>query len=154
MAQFYAALAGDGTAPAPRLNLGSPVSHEPETNLNIRQQTLDAVRTGLARVLEPGGTAYMSSLEHWKMYGKTGTSQNSEDPGRPHAWFSGFAGPPDGEPEIAFAVVLEKGESGSGAAAPIAAKLADFYLSRKYGFEVSPLQTLRERTTGVPINSD
>ncbi len=154
MAQFYAALAADGTAPAPHLNRATPISAEPETNLNVREETLEAVRKGLARVLEPGGTAYMSSLERWKMFGKTGTSENSEDRQRPHAWFSGFAGPPDGAPEIAFAVVLERGESGSGAAAPIAAKLADFYLSRKYGLEVPRLQTLRERTTGIPLTGD
>jgi penicillin-binding protein 2 len=152
MAQFFAALAGDGSAPQPRLRVtpeGSPV----ETDLGLRSETLNAVRSGLAQVLEPGGTAYMSSLRRWRMYGKTGTSQNSQDATRPHAWFTGFAGAPDGEPEIAFAVVIEFGESGSGAAAPLAAKVADFYLNTKYGYETEPLQTLRERLTGIPYSS-
>jgi len=148
MAQFFAALAGDGTAPPPRLRLAPGSELAPETDLNLRQETLSAVRLGLAQVMEPGGTAYMSSLRRWKVYGKTGTSQNTQDPGRPHAWFTGFAGPPGEEPEIAFAVVLEFGESGSGTAAPIAAKLADFYLNRKHGYPTEPLQTLRERLTG------
>jgi len=148
MAQFFSALAGNGTAPAPRLRTGPSDSSEPETDLKLRPETLEVLRTGLGQVLEPGGTAYMSSLRRWKMYGKTGTSQNTQDPSRPHAWFTGFAGTPDGEPEIAFAVVIEFGESGSQAAAPIAAKLADFYLNRKHGFPTDSLQTLRERLTG------
>jgi penicillin-binding protein 2 len=148
MAQFFAALAGDGTAPAPRLLArveGEPLV--PETDLRLTGNSLRSARTGLARVLEPGGTAYMSSLRRWKMYGKTGTSQNTEDPARPHAWFTGFAGPIDGEPEIVVAVVVEFGESGSAAAAPIASKVADFYLNRTRGLPTDSLQTLLERTT-------
>lgn len=156
MAQFFAALAGDGTAPSPRL-FAAPSSATPpqaETDLNVRGATLEALRGGLAMVMEPGGTAYMSSLDRWKMFGKTGTSQNAQDLNRPHAWFTGFAGPEDGAPEIAFSVIIEMGESGSAVAAPIAAKLADFYLNRKYGLPTQPLQTLRERLTGIPLNSD
>src|SRR5690606_19709260 len=104
-----------------------------ETELRLKPETLRAVRVGMARVMERGGTAYMSSLQRWKMYGKTGTGQNSQDPTRPHAWFTGFAGPPDGEPEIAVAVIVEFGESGSAVAAPLGAKLIDYYLNRKHG---------------------
>lgn len=152
MAQFFAALAGDGTAPSPRLLKDGRSSRIAETNLGLKQETLATLRTGMARVLEPGGTAYMSSLSRWKMYGKTGTSQNTQDPTKPHAWFTGFAGPAAGDPEIAFGVVIEFGESGSGAAAPIGAKVADFYLNGKHGFETEPLQTLGERMTGRAVN--
>jgi penicillin-binding protein 2 len=149
MAQFFSALAGDGSAPTPHLlRRGENAALVVETDLRVTPQALESVRRGLARVVEPGGTAYMASLKHWKLYGKTGTSQNSEDLKRPHAWFTGFAGAPDGTPEIAVAVVVEFGESGSGAAAPLAAKVADFYLNRKHGRPVAPLQTLSERTTG------
>ncbi|MEX2571027.1 MAG: penicillin-binding protein 2 [Gemmatimonadota bacterium] len=154
MAQFFAALAGDGTAPPPSLRRVSDRPAAPETDLRLDAETLATLRTGMARVLEPGGTAYMSSLRRWKIYGKTGTSQNTQDADRPHAWFTGFAGAPDGEPEIAFAVVIEHGESGSGAAAPIAAKIADFYLNTKHGLETEPLQTLGERMTGVEIGGE
>ncbi|CAN5855228.1 penicillin-binding protein 2 [soil metagenome] len=146
MAQFFAALAGDGTAPTPHLLAARPGEKLPlETDLKISPQTLRAVREGLARVTAPGGTAYMASLQRWKLYGKTGTSQNSQDLKKPHAWFTGFAGPIDGEPEIVVAVVVEFGESGSQAAAPLAAKVADFYLNRKHGFPTEELQTLGER---------
>lgn len=150
MAQFFAALAGTGQAPAPRL-VGSAEADPPETDLGLRPKTIEALRRGLARVLEPGGTAYMSSLSRWTVYGKTGTSQTSEDPERPHAWFAGFAGAPGEAPEIAFSVVVEFGESGSGTAAPLGAKVADFYLNRKHGYETERLQTLGERTTGRAV---
>lgn len=147
MAQFFAALAGDGTSARPHLLVGSAAGKEPpETDLRVDPKTLRAVRAGLARVTEEGGTAYLSSLSRWKLFGKTGTSENSEDPGRPHAWFTGFAGPPEGEPEIVVAAIVEFGEHGSSAAAPLAAKVADFYLNRKYGLETDPeKQTLGER---------
>lgn len=146
MAQFFAALAGDGTAPPPRLLAGVSDDLEPETDLRLQPSTLAAIREGLARVTEEGGTAYLSSLERWKLYGKTGTSENAQDTERPHAWFTGFAGPRGGAPEIAVAVVVEFGEHGSSAAAPIAAKVADFYLNSKYGLPTDPdRQTLGER---------
>jgi penicillin-binding protein 2 len=149
MAQFFAALAGDGTARAPHLRRQPIESLPVETDLKVSRQTLAAVREGLARVTAPGGTAHMASLKRWKLYGKTGTSQNTQDAKRPHAWFTGFAGPVDGEPEIVVAVVVEFGESGSGAAAPLAAKVADFYLNQKYGFPTDiNAQTLRERQSG------
>jgi penicillin-binding protein 2 len=146
MAQFFSALASDGTAAAPHLAVRKG-GRTVETDLKLHPRTLQAVRHGLARVVEPGGTAYMSSLKRWKLYGKTGTSQNTADPSKPHAWFTGFAGPPDGEPEVVVAVIVEFGESGSAAAAPIAAKIADFYLNRKHGLPTDSLQTLRERLT-------
>lgn len=145
MTQFFSALAGNGAAPAPRL-LASRTVGGRETDLRVSHGTLQAVRVGMARVTEPGGTAYMSSLKNWKLYGKTGTSQNSQDLDRPHAWFTGFAGPRDGEPEIAVAAIVEFGEHGSSAAAPLAAKVADFYLNKIHGLRTDPTrQTLAER---------
>ena len=137
MAQFFSALAGDGTARTPHLLAGRefPV----ETDLRVRAATLEAVRQGMARVIEEGGTAHAVELRRWKLAGKTGTSQNSQDLKRPHAWFTGFAGPRGGAPEVVVAVIVEFGESGSGAAAPIAAKVADFYLNRKHGHPTPPL---------------
>lgn len=149
VAQFFSALAGNGTAPAPHLRARSePLP--PETDLRLNPQTLKAVHAGLAQVTEPGGTAYASSLKRWKLYGKTGTAQNAQDPKRPHAWFAGFAGPYGGTPEIAVAVILEFGEHGSDAA-PLAAKMADFYLNKKHGYKTERLQTLGERGSGKAI---
>jgi penicillin-binding protein 2 len=131
MAQFFSAIAGDGTARQPHLLAG--VQTPVETDLMVSRSTLLAAREGLARVME-GGTASRSRLVRWRVYGKTGTAQNSEDPERHHAWFTGFGGPRGGEPEIAVAVIVEFGESGSGVAAPLASQIIDFYLNKKYGF--------------------
>jgi cell division protein FtsI/penicillin-binding protein 2 len=89
-------------------------------------------------VLE-GGTASASRLTRWRLYGKTGTSQNTADAAKPHAWFTGFAGPRGGEPEVVVAVVVEFGESGSRAAAPLASRVAEFYLNRRHGVPNPPL---------------
>jgi len=147
MAQFYVALATDGTAPAPRL-IDDPTLPEPDAwALDLTPEALDALREGLRRATEPGGTAYRSRLELWDLLGKTGTGQNNlsvaglaED----HAWFAGMAGPPGEAPEIVVAVMVEYGAHGSSAAAPIAAKAADYYLRTKYGIPVDTIQTLGE----------
>ena len=137
MAQFFSALAGNGTARRPHLLAGRDVPVE--TDLGVTRETLLAVRQGMAAVIEEGGTAHAVELRRWKLFGKTGTSQNSQDAKKPHAWFTGFAGPPGGEPEIVVAVIVEFGESGSRAAAPIGAQIAQFYLNKKHGVPNPPL---------------
>jgi penicillin-binding protein 2 len=141
MAQFYLAIARDGSAPTPRL----VKREEPDTSgwsLDLSQEALEVMREGLRAVVEPGGTAYGSSLQHWDLMGKTGTGQNPQGPD--HAWFAGMAGPPGGEPEIVVVALVVHGESGSGVAAPIVAKTADFYLRRKHGIPIDSIQTLNE----------
>lgn len=137
MAQFFSALAGNGTARAPHLFLRRET--EVETDLRVSRQTLQAVWQGMAAVIEAGGTAHAVELDRFKLYGKTGTSQNSADPRKPHAWFTGFAGPRNGEPEVVVAVIVEFGESGSSAAAPVAAQVAEYYLNKKHGIANPPL---------------
>lgn len=136
MAQFFSAMAGNGTARAPHLLASRQAALE--TDLGVSKQTLTSVWQGLAAVVE-SGTAQSVQLANWKLYGKTGTSQNSADRKRDHAWFTGFAGPRGRDPEIVVAVIVEFGESGSRAAAPIAAQMADFYLNKKHGRPTPPL---------------
>ena len=146
MAQFYTALARDGSAPAPSLFIGRQNAPEAWT-LKLDSADLAALRQGLRQVTGLGGTAYMSSLEHWDLIGKTGTGQNPlslQGLALDHAWFSAIAGPPGGDPEIVVTVVVEYGGGGSAVAAPIAAKAADFYLRKKYGMPIETIQTLRE----------
>ncbi len=143
MAQFYVALAGDGSAPAPAIADGAPLTAGWE--LDLADDHIRALREGLRLVTAPGGTAHFgTALEHWEVIGKTGTGQNAlstrglaED----HAWFAGMAGPPGLPPEIVVVALVEFGESGSQAAAPIVAKAADFYLRRKHGVPVDTVQT-------------
>jgi penicillin-binding protein 2 len=108
----------------------------------VSQSTLDLVKLGLWRVVNgEKGTARGSRLEDIDISGKTGTTQvisrKEDDPLseedvplhlRAHAWFVAYA--PSEKPTIAVAVVVEHGEHGSGAAAPIAKEMIKTYLRR------------------------
>jgi len=88
----------------------------------------------------PKGTAYRSGLNaNYKIAGKTGTAQvksikqNEEYDEeatalrhRDHGLYIGFA--PTDDPQIAIAIIVENGGSGSSTAAPIARELFDTYL--------------------------
>ncbi|MBX6362576.1 MAG: penicillin-binding protein 2 [Gemmatimonadetes bacterium] len=139
MAQFYAALAADGRVRAPRL----AVSSDPGEvwDLHISEENLRWLREGLRRVVQEDGTARLSALEHWDWIGKTGTAQNPH--GTDHAWFVGMAGPRGGKPEIVVATIVEFGAHGS-EAAQYAAKVADYYLRKRYGMPIDSVQTLRD----------
>ena len=144
MAQLFLALARDGSAPRPHL-LVNPEPTE-DWRLDVSAEGIAVLREGMRGVTSPGGTAYFgTALEHWEVLGKTGTSQNAQDSLRAHAWFAGMAGPWGGEPEIVVVALVEFGESGSGVAAPLVAKTADFYLRRKHGMPPpDSIQTLGE----------
>jgi len=101
----------------------------------------DAIIEGMHGVLQgPRGTARAVGLNApWPMAGKSGTAQvftvgqnekyNAKDVAerrRDHALFVAFA--PLDAPRIAVAVVIENGESGSKAAAPIARAVMEAYL--------------------------
>ena len=106
----------------------------------ISERTLELVRTGLWAVVNSDhGTARGSRLADIEISGKTGTSQvigrkkddtrSEEDrPAhlRAHAWFVAYA--PSQNPVIAVAVLVEHGEHGSSAAAPVARELIKTYL--------------------------
>lgn len=144
MAQFILAIARDGSAPAPSLLRTDPdIANEASWRLDIPEEHLEQVREGMRRVTRQGGTAYLSSLEHFDLLGKTGTAQSGG--GRPsHAWFTAIAGPYGEAPEIVAVALVEFGESGSGVAAPLVAKTADFYLRGKHGIPRDTIQTLGE----------
>jgi penicillin-binding protein 2 len=143
MAQFYVALARDGSAPAP--TIARDAAEQEGWQLNLADDHMESLREGLRMVTRPGGTAHFgTALEHFEVIGKTGTGQNelsvnglAED----HAWFAALAGPLGEAPEIVVVAIVEYGASGSQVAAPIAAKAADFYLRRKHGIPVDTIQT-------------
>jgi penicillin-binding protein 2 len=143
MAYVYSAIAGNGTAPPPHLVVtDSTRNAAPGIDLGLDPKGLEALWEGLRLVTEPDGTALQSSLARYKLYGKTGTAQNSQGPD--HGWFVGFAGRPGGHPDIAVAVIVEHGLHGD-AAAPLASKIVNFYLDKKYGHPFDPEPTLGER---------
>jgi penicillin-binding protein 2 len=105
----------------------------------IRPETYRLVKEGLFAVVnEPHGTGGMARLSEVKVAGKTGSSQvvklrdsKGEVPYqfRDHALFVAFA--PYEKPEIAVAVIIEHGEHGGSAAAPVAGKLLRAYFEGK-----------------------
>jgi penicillin-binding protein 2 len=143
LVHFYSAIGGDGTAPEPHLVRREGAGEgEGQIRMTLNEESLRALWSGLERVMQPGGTGYMSSLEHFATYGKTGTAQNPH--GESHGWFAGLAGLPGEPPEIAMVAIVEHGESGS-SVAPLATKAANFYLSRKHGIPLDLAPTRMER---------
>ena len=108
--------------------------------LPASRQTLKLVKKGLWEVVNKRcGTARIAHIDGIDISGKTGTAQlvsrkandNTYEEDRAshlkaHAWFVAYA--PSDDPEIAVAVIVEHGEHGSSAAAPIARELIRTYL--------------------------
>ncbi len=116
--------------------------HERAEVAVLKQEFWDAIIDGMVAVVHgPRGTARrVGESASYRFAGKTGTAQlftiaqdevadNDETPKhlRDHALFITFA--PVENPEIAVAVVVENGGSGSGAAAPIARRILDYFLT-------------------------
>ncbi len=113
---------------------------EPMGLLPMSPETLALVRQGLFEVVHgTRGTARGILQKAYTTSGKTGTAQvvgrKSEDgsgeaPEAPeikdHAWFVAYA--PSEQPKIAVAVIVEHGEHGSSAAAPIAKEMIAVFL--------------------------
>ncbi|HKP75750.1 MAG TPA: penicillin-binding protein 2 [Longimicrobiaceae bacterium] len=143
MASFYAAIAGNGRGVTPHLVRSDSVDKlKPNIDTGLSAQQLTNIWAGLQLVTEEDGTAVQSSLARYKLYGKTGTAQNPQGPD--HGWFVGFAGLPGGHPEIVVAVIVEHGLHGD-AAAPLASKVANFYLDRVHRHPFDPAPTWGER---------
>ena len=115
-------------------------------SLTISPKTMDIVKRGLWEVVNTRkGTARGIKLKQYSISGKTGTAQlvTSKEPEigdtekkaelsnhyKPHAWFVAYA--PSEAPRIAVAVIVEHGEHGSTAAAPIAKELIKTYLEKQ-----------------------
>jgi cell division protein FtsI/penicillin-binding protein 2 len=93
-----------------------------ETNARV-EPPVKIVEAAQARLLGDymrgvvtGGTGRSAASAPVPVAGKTGTAELERKPS--HAWFIGFA--PYGAPRIAFAVLVENGQYGGSAAAPIA----------------------------------
>ena len=108
----------------------------------LKPEYWDAIIDGMVAVVhgERGTARRVGQGASYRFAGKTGTAQlftiaqdeeadNEETPKhlRDHALFIAFA--PVENPEIAVAIVVENGGSGSGAAAPIARRILDYYLT-------------------------
>jgi penicillin-binding protein 2 len=149
MAVFTAALANGGTRYRPEIlkkieTAESKILFESKPQITgklpVSPHTMALIRKGLWEVVNSDtGTARGSRFANLDISGKTGTAQvvsrkeedetaeeDIPDHLKPHAWFLAFA--PSTDPKIAVAVIVEHGEHGSGAAAPIARELIKVYL--------------------------
>lgn len=149
MAVFISAVGNNGTLYRPRLvksvqdAKGQVIREiEPEITggLPASKKNLAIVRQGLLDVVHGNrGTARHIRLPGVQIAGKTGTAQVfSRKAGekfdnkklkrtlQDHAWFVCYA--PAQDPKIAIAVIIEHGEHGASAAAPVAKELIHAYL--------------------------
>ena len=130
----------------------------PEVDFPISDSTVDAVTQGMYGVVnEPGGTAYASKLSGIEFAGKTGSAQVISNQGlaragkqadlKDNAWFVGFA--PRQNPEIVVAVLVQGGEHGASAAAPIARDVVKAYYDKKQG-KLPPQELTTQAVPGIP----
>jgi peptidoglycan glycosyltransferase len=90
----------------------------------LRESTASLL-AGMMEAAVECGTGTAAQIEGVRVAGKTGSAQAPG--GQAHAWFVGFA--PVQDPTVAIAVVIERGGTGGGAAAPIARELMAVLLS-------------------------
>jgi cell division protein FtsI/penicillin-binding protein 2 len=98
------------------------------TRLPLSRNSINAVKEGMYRVVNAGGTGGSAAIGGKNVCGKTGTAQNPQ--GRAHSWFVCFA--PMDNPVIAIAVLVENAGAGADVAAPIARELMMQYFYPTY----------------------
>ena len=143
LANYVATLANGGThysAPLLKEVKSSDFSqvvyqYEPEVlnELDLDPENLEAVTRGMLMVTQPGGSAYSYGFNTLdiQVAAKTGSAQVSSAT-ESNAVFVCFA--PYEDPEIALAIVVEKGGSGS-TLSSIAVEILDYYFSSGSGME-------------------
>jgi penicillin-binding protein 2 len=137
LAQFYCGLANNGIVYTPHLvkKITKPdgkvttIAPTVAFRLPFSASTMAILREGLRLVVEgPGGTARSLRNPRYSVGGKTGTAQNPH--GDDHSWFVGVA--PLEVPEIVVCVLVENAGHGSEVAAPIAKKIIEAYMDKKF----------------------
>jgi len=113
---MVAAAVDSGRPMAPTL-LAEAAKTEQPTEPASEPLPEDLVRSlrSLMRLVVTQGTGSALDLPGTPVHAKTGTAElDSDDPSKTHAWMIGFRG------DLAFAVLVENGESGGHDAAPVA----------------------------------
>lgn len=134
MALITASVANGGKMPQPYMvgTIRDPGGRtiyqaKPQTWLTpVKSQTADQVRQLMISSVEKGGSVN-AKINGLTVGGKTGTAELGD--GTTHAWFICFAGKPNQAPEIAIAVIVERGGGGGTQALPIAKKVIETYFA-------------------------
>jgi len=96
----------------------------------VTSSALGAVREGMAKVTDPGGTAYGLAIDGLPYSGKTGTVETAGGNGPNTTWFVAWA--PTTQPHLALAVFVDRsGGYGATVAAPIARQILVKYFNKK-----------------------
>jgi penicillin-binding protein 2 len=104
--------------------------HEIIRKVNVTQESLREVRTGMSQVTQPWGTAYGLAIPGLPFSGKTGTAETEGGHGPNTTWFIAWA--PSNHPKFVMAVYMEKsGGYGANVAAPIAQHVIAGYFGKK-----------------------
>ncbi len=135
MAMVAAAIDQDGTAYTPYI-----VDHTESENGSVVRRYRSSVygtllsasdaallQTYMADVVREG-TASALSGQSYQASGKTGSAEYNSA-GDSHGWFVGYASK-EGYSDIAIAVIVEDGGSGSSSAVPVAKKVFDVYFNQ------------------------
>ena len=140
--------------------------HVGEVRVPLSEHTVEEVTEGMYGVVNEGGTAAASRLQGVEFCGKTGSAQvmsnmergklgKAASKGKDNAWFVGFA--PRRDPEIAVSVLVEGGEHGASAAAPIARDIVKAYYDKKnkknpgeVTAQNQPVQRMEKKTAVKP----
>lgn len=121
MARVAATIANGGNAPEGRWILDETNTRVHPAQLILAASLANQI-AGYMRAVVTSGTGRVLNTSRIAIAGKTGTAELAKAPS--HAWFVGFA-PFDakGGKQIAFAVLVENGQYGGTAAAPIAGEI-------------------------------
>ena len=175
MAMFTAAVANGGDLYRPLLVKkiihpgGEPAEARPPKRvgrLPASDANLKRVQQGMWEVVQgEKGTARIARLKQIEISGKTGTAQvvslkkfeeNAEGKDerrfKDHAWFIAYA--PSDAPRIAIAVIVEHGEHGSSAAAPVARELVRTYLGPQDGEQITARTNRQEAPAGAAASQE
>ena len=131
MALITSAIANDGVLMKPTMidkivnNSGDTVRETEKTEYKRLMTRNEANILGkLMKNVVENGTASALNGRGYTVAGKTGSAEFDEN-GSSHSWFVGYSNVDD--PDIAIAVIVENGGTGSEAAVPIAADVFDAY---------------------------
>ena len=172
LAQATSILADGGIRHTPHLvravrepgsDVATPVQEPPDVDLHFKPANVAAVKRGMVAVTTGGTSKAAFAGAAYTSAGKTGTAQavtqaqntkyNAkalEERQRDHALYTAFA--PADHPRIVVSMVVENAGWGSGAAAPIARRIFDYWLLGQYPSEADMAAT-RQGKSAAPIGT-